>query len=289
MTCARQLRFIPCAALLVLAAGCGPPLEEGRTEPAALRATPAAEAALARELARLEAAADSIDTILHPLPLLRPAQEAALRRATNPQQLQRARALGIDPGTPLAELERFASTGRLVRLPDSTRTWVIRELDYSVPYLTPDAAALLTELGDRFQQRLARIGLPPFRLEVTSILRDRDSHARLRQVNPNAAAGESTHQFGTTLDVAYNAYAAPAEPIVALTAAEAPWLEPYLERIAVWATETIAARRSAEIQAILGEVLIEMQNEGKVLVIMERLQPVYHMTVARRLAAGGAS
>lgn len=46
--------------------------------------------------------------------------------------------------------------------------------------------------------------------------------------------------------------------------------------------EPVAARRSRELMAILGNVLIEAQDEGKVMVTLERLQPVYHMTVARR-------
>lgn len=41
---------------------------------------------------------------------------------------------------------------------------------------------------------------------------------------------------------------------------------------------------SLELRAILGHVLREMQDEGLVMVTYEVLQPVYHMTVARRLA-----
>jgi hypothetical protein len=248
------------------------------------RADAGVEAALERELGRIQQAADTADRMLHPLPLLRPAQEAALRRYTNAQQLQPARALGIPPGTSGSEVERLAGTGRLIRLADSTRHWVVRELDYSVPYLVPDAEALLQEIGERFHARLSALGLPAFRLEVTSVLRDASSHAALRRVNPNAAAGESTHQFGTTFDLAYNAFAAPASPLVSPSAPEAPWLERHLLRIGDRFAETVAARRSAELQAILGEVLLEMQGEGKVMVTLERLQPVYHMTVARRLA-----
>ena len=59
-------------------------------------------------------------------------------------------------------------------------------------------------------------------------------------------------------------------------------LEPHLIRYAAIAAERVAARRAMELRAILGEVLIELQNEGMVMVTLERLQPVYHMTVARR-------
>jgi hypothetical protein len=247
------------------------------------RADAGMEAVLERELARIQQAADTADRLLHPLPLLRPAQEAALRRHTNAQQLGPARALGIPPDLPAGEVQRLAGTGRLVRLADSTQFWIVRELDYSLPYLVPDAEALLREIGERFHARLSALGLPAFRLEVTSVLRDASSQAALRRVNPNAAAGESTHQYGTTFDLAYNAFAAPATPLVPPSSPEAPWLERHLVRIGDRFAETVAARRSAELQAILGEVLLELQGEGKVMVTLERLQPVYHMTVARRI------
>ena len=47
--------------------------------------------------------------------------------------------------------------------------------------------------------------------------------------------------------------------------------------------ETAAARKSRELQAILGSVLNELRREGDVLVTLERQQPVYHVTVARPL------
>jgi hypothetical protein len=63
---------------------------------------------------------------------------------------------------------------------------------------------------------------------------------------------------------------------------EAAWLEPHLAWVAGMLAETVAARRSRELMAILGNVLLEMQGEEKIMVTLERLQPVYHVTVARR-------
>jgi hypothetical protein len=262
---------------VALLAACGP---EERA--AAQRGSDAAESAFRRELARIQARADSVDAIFQPLPLLRPQQEAALRRFDNDAQLVVARRLGVPANTTRQAVERMTADGRMVRLGDSTEHWVVRKLDHSSPFLTGDGAGALREIAQRFQQALARRGLPAYRLEVSSALRSAEDQAALRSANVNAAAGESTHQHGTTFDVAYSAFAPPAEPIVTPSLPEAAWLEPHLAWLAGTLAETVAARRSRELMAILGGVLLEMQGEGKIMVTLERLQPVYHVTVARR-------
>jgi hypothetical protein len=265
----------------LLLGGCAP-AQDRNTPPSTKDDARSAASALAREMLRMRARADTIDAIFQPMPLLRPAQEAALRRFGNDTQLAAARRLGVAPNTSEAELEQLVRAGRLVRLADSSEHWVVRRLDHSAPYVTPDAAALLRELAQRFHGALAEAGVPPYRLEVTSALRSAEDQARLRALNPNAAQGLSTHQYGTTFDVAYNAFAPPAAPIVQPEVAEADWLEPHLVEVAAALAETVAARRSRELMAVLGTLLIDLQNEGRVMVTLERLQPVYHMTVARR-------
>lgn len=267
------------AACAVLLAACSP---DERAAPAgAAQATSEQHAPDARgwadELARIRAAADSADAILHPLPLLRPAQEAELRRFLNPAQLAEARRLGIDATASADALVAMERDGRLVRLPDSTNLWIVRHLDHSEPLLTPRARDVLDDVARRFQQRLADMGLPPYRLEVTSVLRTAAQQADLRRTNPNAAA-ETTHSYGTTFDIAYSAFAPPAQPIAepsgALTAEE----RDVALHLAAMHAELVAARRSRELMAVLGEVLIAMQGEGRVMVTLERLQPVYHLT-----------
>ena len=261
---------------MVLAA-CG-----GRGDAAAQLDESEPRLALAREMQRIRARVDSIDAIFQPMPLLRPAQEAALRRFDNDAQLSVARRDGISPDTRRAALSGLVSGGKLVLLADSTEHWVVRRLDHSSPYLTRDAAATLREIAQRFHAELERVGAPPYRLELTSALRSADDQAALRSANVNAAAGESTHQYATTFDVAYSAFAAPREAVVRPSIPEAPWLEPHLTSVAAALAETVAARRSRELMAVLGGVLLAMQSEGKIMVTLERLQPVYHVTVARR-------
>lgn len=235
-------------------------------------------------LSRLIAYADSIEEVLRPVPLLTPSQAAAFNRYQNPQHLTAARRLGVaQPVTP-EDIHSYLTSGRLVELTDS-EYWSIRRLDYSSPFVIPDVVALLEEIGQRFQSRIGEMGLPPLRLEITSVLRSQDDQARLRRVNPNAARGESTHQYGTTVDIAYSSFRAPLESQISHDISEHPWLEDPLDRIERLAAEVGAARMSRELQAILGHVLREMQNEGLVMVTMEIGQPVYHITVARNISS----
>lgn len=272
---------ISCAILVVFIVACS---DAPRSAPEAV--DPDVRAAVERVLdeaaARIAQLTDSVDAKLQPVPLLTGAQESALRRPSA-QHLTHARALGARPADSTA-IAALRSSGRLVELEDSTALWAVRRLEHSVPLVTPDTHALLMRIGREFQAALTELGLPPYRIEVTSVLRTADSQADLRQSNSNAAPGASAHEFGTTVDIAYSSFAAPMDPDLDIDASEVPWLEPRVDRIAAAMLETAAARKSRELQAILGKVLLELQNAGAVLVTLERQQPVFHITVAQRMA-----
>jgi len=281
----RHLALLAVLALLV--AGCEVDQPQATTEASAQpRASgqvdhERVDAVLTANIDRIVAYADSIEAALRPEPLLRPNEVAAFNRFRNPDHLARARQLGVPQPVSESALQQHLESGRLVELRDN-EYWIIRELDYSSPYVTPDAEALLREIGQRFQAALDERGLPALRMEITSVLRSADDQARLRRVNPNAARGESTHQYGTTIDIAYSSFVGPQTHVVDLDLGEDGWLEPHLRRMEDLGAETGAARMSRELQAILGHVMRAMQNEGKVMVTMEILQPVYHITVAQR-------
>jgi hypothetical protein len=194
----------------------------------------------------------------------------------------RARALGVRAANSQA-VDSLVSAGRLVQLEDSTTLWIVRP-GSSPAYLVPHARALLVELGERFQRRLAELDLPPYRFEVTSALRTSERQDDLRGSNPNAAAGASSHEFGTTVDLSYAAFAPPAELPSDLSAGVPPSLSPYVQRIGALALESASARKSREISRIFGEVLRAAQSDGLVVVILERQQTVFHLTVARPMA-----
>jgi hypothetical protein len=177
-------------------------------------------------------------------------------------------------------LDSLLEAGLLVRLEDDGEGWIVRD-EASRPVVVPELRVLLDTLGARFQRRLAAIGVPPYRIEVTSALRTTEDQARLRGTNANASAGVSSHEFGTTVDLSYAAFAPPARTGAARTPGDDP-LGPALDRLAYLAMESVSARKSRELGRIFTEVLLEAQEEGLALVIYERQQTVWHVTVGSR-------
>lgn len=278
---------------LALAGGCSDRVERRSPE----RSRPAAPQQPSREVllsaselaaadARARAYADSIDRELRSVRRLSGKEIAALRRDVNREQIAKAKALGLKAGN-FEQMAGLAKRGRLVRMDDTTRYWVVDTLTQSAPYLTPDAVAMLTEMGRRFQARLDSLGLPHFRMEVTSVMRTAEDQADLRRINANASKIVSAHQFGTTLDVSHLRFAAPANPLPDSGAPNAS--DPRVARLYALALDSVAARNASALSAILGRVIHEMKGEGKLLVMMERRQAVYHMTVARRFPEATAT
>jgi hypothetical protein len=277
------MRTFPLLMVLLLSA-CG---RAEREREAAVEAARAAtfveiERVLAQTVQRADRLAGSADRILRPLPVMTPAEEDALRRFRNADHVARARALGVRVGSGAAR-DSLLADGRLVQLEDSTQHWIVRP-GSSPALVVPHVRTLLEVLGGRFQDRLAEMGLPPYRIEITSALRTSERQERLRATNDNAAIGVSSHEFGTTLDLSYAAFAPPADLPGEILSGTPADLAPHLERIVDLALESVSARKSRELGAIFSQVLREAQAEGLALVIYERQQTVYHLTVARALA-----
>jgi len=162
------------------------------------------EAILTERIDAADRLARSADRILSPLPVMTPGEEAALRRFLNASHLSRARQLGVRAEDDDA-LDSLVAAGRLIELEDSTRYWIVRPGDPPAQ-VVPDLRTVLEVLGAGFQERLAEMGLPPYRMEITSAFRTAERQARLRRNNANAAAGVSSHEFGTTVDLSYAAF-----------------------------------------------------------------------------------
>lgn len=277
---------------ILTAAACAPPDDEPAERTLAMRTVEGVEIdaeRLERELeaarGRIVARADSVRSAFARVPGLSRNERADLRRDVNARQVATARSMGVRAGSE-DEVQRLIREGRLVELEDSTQHWIVRELDYSVPYVTPDTRAMLQELGRRFHERLDSVGLPRYRMEITSVLRTPAKQAALRGRNANAARGVSAHEFATTVDVAHSRFAAPVEPGLETEVPEETAPMRYVEALVL---EEVARKHHGALQAELGRVLREMRAEGKVRVMMERRQAVYHMTVSRRFPRAAES
>jgi hypothetical protein len=269
-------RTIPATCVILAGSGCGQD-EAGApvTQPSSQEAgsDPADAAASAEATAAIEAQLAEVESALKRLPGLIGSVQADMRRHLNSAHVTAAQRNGVGPVRDSAHVEALVRAGRLVRLPDSTQWWVTRELDYSLPYVTPGTHATMEEIGRRFHARLEAGGLPPIRLDVTSVLRTGELQAQLRRGNRNASRTTSSHEFGTTIDIAYTSFLAPAEVHVP---------HPALPRAQVTeALDSLATEYANHLEGELGAVLQELLREGTALPLRERGQAVFHITVAR--------
>lgn len=121
---------------------------------------------------------------------------------SNYLQLAHAEYMGI---TPIETAEEISSVDKpIVKITDN-KSHIIESLTHSVPYLVPEAAKLLDDIGNSFRDTLARRHLPAARVRVTSLLRPSAAVKKLVRVNKNAVQ-RSTHQYATTFDIGYSAF-----------------------------------------------------------------------------------
>ncbi len=224
--------------------------------------------------ARIDAQADTSEEALRRVPLLAPDELADLRRSLNDRHVALAESLGLSDSLGRTALVRV-DTLRGVRALDG---------EHSDPLLTPAGVAALAVIADSLGAATRRAGVPPVRPIATSLLRTAASQAALRRVNANAAAGTSSHEFGTTFDLSYRRFEAVPPPVYV------SGLVPRLFRAYVRAQAEARAGEQARrltadypsrYAALLGRALIGLEDAGAVVALRESRQPVYHVTAAR--------
>lgn len=120
----------------------------------------------------------------------------------NDVQLATAKRIGIRPISSREDADELGD--RLTRI-DSCKLYDVAELTHSIPYLIPRASSLLDTLAMSFTDSLARKGLNPYKVRVTSVLRTKDDVKKLRRTNGNASEN-SCHFYGTTFDVSWKRF-----------------------------------------------------------------------------------
>ncbi len=245
------------------------------------------------DLARLDGWLDAQAETYRAVPPLTAGEEAALRRSLNPAHLRAAERLGVEPVAAPESLAAVAARRGLVRIGTDT-TRVVWQGGYSEPFLTPDAAISLDSIAFAFRRELDRAGLPAFRFTLSSVWRATEAQAALRRVNPNAARGRSSHEYATTFDIPYRrfSFAGPGsvalpEPSERLPPVVRPLVAEVMGSRAAARFDVLARDEPQPLAALLGRALIELEDRGVVVALIERQQPVYHVTVARPLADVG--
>ena len=207
--------------------------------------------------------------------------ENRLRRPRTPsytEHLEAADSLGVDPLRGEGELAGHLRAGRLVPLLD-TEHYVIRVLEHSKPFVLPGLRDRLDEVGERFQSALADAGLPPYRYTISSALRTADLQADPGRTNRNATAGRSSHEYGASADIVYTRYALWPTAADSLTVPFSDPALPAVQRMSVRWADDLAGAYDDRLFGVLARVLGAMQDEGKLLVLLESEQPVFHVTV----------
>lgn len=119
----------------------------------------------------------------------------------NDTQLSAARAIGVKPfknAEDAVNIKQF-------QLIESNEHYKLDKLTHSVPYMVPQAAKLIDDIGANFLDSLSNKGLNPYRIVITSATRSMEQQQQLSKSNINATAN-STHCYGTTFDVSWKTF-----------------------------------------------------------------------------------
>ena len=133
----------------------------------------------------------------------------------------------------------------------SNRFYQVERLTHSVPYLTKTAKQELDRIGEAFYRRMRELEFPAYRMIVTSVLRTEEDVEKLRKINGNAS-DNSAHCYGTTWDITYARFDPP--------------------------KRAKAMVSNVDLKTILGEILREEQQNGRIYVKYEQNQYCFHVT-----------
>lgn len=168
---------------------------------------------------------------------------------TNDLQLTAARVVGFEPINDL----RGAYHLRRPIVPVTTcRYYVVDSMQkMSMPYLVPEAAALLADIGRAFSDTVRNRGNAEYRLRVTSMTRTDNSVARYRR-RYRAATEQSCHRYGTTFDVSWSRFDC---------------------------RDTTRVVNLEDLKNVLAEIVYDKRSQGRCYAIFEHKSGCFHITV----------
>lgn len=120
----------------------------------------------------------------------------------NNLHLAMAQKVGIEPVASREEAEKASAKMKEIQ---TNEYYEVEELTHSIPYLVPEAARLLEDIGKNFQDSLYNLNASIYKIKVTSVTRTVDDVKKLKKRNGNSSVN-SAHQYGTTFDVSWVRY-----------------------------------------------------------------------------------
>ena len=120
----------------------------------------------------------------------------------NDVQLEMAKKIGIKPATTREEAEEVKHEMEELK---TNEYYEVEEHTHSIPYLIPQAAELLHDIGKNFQDSLTNLNASLYKVKVTSVTRTVTDVKKLKKRNSNSSVN-STHQYGTTFDISWVRY-----------------------------------------------------------------------------------
>lgn len=184
----------------------------------------------------------------------KPLKYSRLFNDLNPAHLRAAKEFGLKE--PLQSREDAeAVKNNLVKI-RSNKYYTVDRLTHSIPYLTEGAAELLETIGRNFLDSLASKGLNPNKIIVTSVLRTQEDVKRLQKSGNVNASSNSAHNYATTIDITYSRF----------------------DKIETRLLRRYESVNTELLKSVLGEVLMELQKEGKCYVKYEKKQHCFHIT-----------
>ena len=167
----------------------------------------------------------------------------------NDVHLEAAKKIGIKP---IASREEAEHASKKMEKIETNDYYEVEKLTHSIPYLVPEAAALLEDIGKNFQDSLRNLNASIYKIKVTSVTRTSADVQKLKRRNSNSSVN-SAHQYGTTFDVSWARYTKVDEQ------------------------DTLNIERD-QLKMVLASVLRDLKRDNRCYVKHERKQGCFHIT-----------
>ncbi|MDH5720949.1 MAG: DUF5715 family protein [Spirochaetia bacterium] len=206
-------------------------------------------------------------------------KEKELRKYLLPHHIQAAKKSAFGPVNDVEHIKKLVGENKLAKIEaDKDALFFFYNVPDSGKYLTLKAADGLKMIAYHFQEILRKkADLPEVKLAVSSMLRTKEYHSKLKTSNENAAY-ISSHSYGVSFDLFYDDYFINfPEPQKTEDGFSNEIIDRLNYRFGFLAGD--ALRR--QLKSMLMETLIELQAEGKIYAIIEKNQRCFHVTVLK--------